>query len=299
MTAELFQQIEAEGGIVDLRNRAKFRLTGGDRVRYLNGQVTNDVRKASPTQSLYACVTDAKGRIAGDVFIHAASDALMVDAEEDLRDLLGPRLEKYIIADDVELTDVSDEWHLWHVFGPAAKTFTPGENGALKSTRLGLDGVDLWLAPDALPPQTAAPILSAQDYETLRILRGIPRYPNELNGDAFPPEAGIEERSMSYTKGCYIGQEILSRIRTTGKMPRELIQWQSEAPVTVGETVFTASEPVKAIGTITSVAWHPVQQKHVGLAFVKQGNVTAHSKLPVGADQPRIDAAIELFAFVK
>ncbi len=299
MTAELFQQIEAAGGLVDLRTRAKFRLTGGDRIRYLNGQVTNDVRKASPAQALYACVTDAKGRIAGDVFIHTTGDALIVDAEESLREVLGPRLEKYIIADDVELTDVSDEWHLWHVFGPAAAKFTPGENGAVKSPRLGVEGVDIWLAVDAAPPLSDAPLLSAKEHETLRILRGIPRYPNELNGEAFPPEAGIEERAMSYTKGCYIGQEVLSRIRTTSKMPRELIQWHGEAPVSVGETVFSTSEPPKAIGTITSQAWHPVLQKHCGLAFVRQGAVTAHSKLPVGAVQPRIDAAIEMFAFVK
>ncbi len=299
MTAELFQEIEARGGIIDLGSRAKFRFTGGDRVRYLNGQVTNDVRKAGPTQTLYACVTDAKGRIAGDVFIHATSDALMVDAEGDLRDLLGPRLEKYIIADDVELTDVTEEWHLWHVFGPAAQAFTPGENGVLKSSRLGTDGVDIWLPNSAAPPMTDGPLLSAEVHETLRILRGIPRYPNELNGNAFPPEAGIEDRAMSFTKGCYIGQEILSRIRTTGKMPRELIQWRSQGTISAGETVFAASESTKAIGTITSAALHPVLKEHQGLAFVKQGNGTADSKLPVGAERPRIDAAIEMFALVK
>ncbi|MDB6072656.1 MAG: gcvT 3, partial [Verrucomicrobiaceae bacterium] len=233
------------------------------------------------------------------VFIHATSDALMVDAEGDLRDPLGPRLEKYIIADDVELTDVTEEWHLWHVFGPAAQAFTPGENGALKSSRIGFDGADIWLPSTDPMPKSDGQLLSAEDHETLRILQGIPRYPNELNGDVFPPEAGIEERSMSYTKGCYIGQEILSRIRTTGKMPRELIQWRSQGPVSAGDTVFAVSESTKAIGTITSAAWHPVLGEHQGLAFVKQGNVTTHSKLPVGADRPRIDAAIEMFAFVK
>ena len=299
MTAELFHHIEAQGGIVDLSTRAKFRLGGSDRVRYLNGQVTNDVRQASASQTLYACVTDAKGRIAGDVFIHAASDALMVDAEGSLREALGPRLERYIIADDVELADDSDAWRLWHVFGPAASAFTPGENGVLKSTRLGLEGVDIWCPTSSGPPQAIGPALSAEDFETLRILHGIPRHPNELNAEVFPPEAGIESRAMSYTKGCYIGQEVLSRIRTTGKMPRELVRWRSYAPVTPGESVFAAGDQVKAIGTITSSVRHPVLEEYVGLAFVKQGSVTVHSKLPVGADQPRIDAAIEMFAFVK
>ena len=299
MTAELFHQDEAQGGRVDHSTRAKFRLLGGDRIRYLNGQVTNDVRQASASQTLYACVTDAKGRIAGDVFIHATGEALIVDAEDSLREALGPRLERYIIADDVELTDDSHAWALWHIFGPAASAFTPGENGVLKSARLGLEGVDIWCPAASPPPQASGPILTAEDFETLRILHGIPRHPNELNAEVFPPEAGIEGRAMSYTKGCYIGQEVLSRIRTTGKMPRELGRWRSREPVAPGESVFAAGDQVKAIGTVTSSVRHPVLEEYVGLAFVKQGSVTVHSKLPVGADQPRIDAAIEMFAFVK
>ena len=101
MSPDLFQQIESSGGRVNLSARAKFRLTGGDRVRYLNGQVTNDVRPASPRQTIYACVTDLKGRIVGDVFVHSGGDSLLLDAEADLREVLGPRLERYIIADDV------------------------------------------------------------------------------------------------------------------------------------------------------------------------------------------------------
>lgn len=295
MTAEQFQQFETLGGLVDLSSRAKFRLTGADRVRYLNGQVTNDVRQASSSHSLHACVTDAKGKIAADIFIHApGNDALMVDAEGDVREMLGARLERYIVADDVEFADVSDDWRLLHIFGPAAQTLKQG----LAANRLGSDGVDLWLPADAPPPELTCPILSADDYETLRILRAVPRHPHELNGDTFPPEAGLETRAMSYTKGCYIGQEVLSRIRTTGKMPRQLIAWRSPAPVSAGETVFDAGDPAKAIGTITSAAWHPLLETHCGMAFVKQGAAVPHSRLPVGADQPRIDAAIEMFALV-
>ncbi len=296
MTAEQLQQIEALGGLVDLSGRAKFRLTGADRVRYLNGQVTNDVRQAAASRSLYACVTDAKGRIAADIFVHAPVDGgtLLLDAEGGVREMLAARLERYIVADDVELADVSEEWRLWHVFGPAAQGLSQG----LACNRLGSDGVDLWQPVDAPPPGLTCPILSADDHETLRILRAVPRHPQELNGDTFPPEAGIEARAMSYTKGCYIGQEVLSRIRTTGKMPRQLMAWRSAATVTAGETVFDAGDPARAIGIVTSSAWHPLLESHCGLAFVKQGAATPHSRLPVGADQPRIDAAIEMFAFV-
>jgi folate-binding protein YgfZ len=269
MNAELFQQIEAQGGCVRLA-RACFRLTGGDRVRYLNGQVTNDVRTANDRATLYACITDLKGRIVGDVFIHPRGDALFLDAEADLREVLGPRLERYIIADDAELTDVSDDWQLWHVFGKAAESMEAGagsEGQVLQSNRLGIPGLDIWLPADARF-QASCSELSSEDFETYRILRGIPRYPNELNAEAFPPEVGIEERAMSYTKGCYIGQEILSRIRSTGKMPRTLLHWQSGEAVSVGDDLLLED---KMVGRITSVTKHPVQPGCVGLAYVKQG----------------------------
>lgn len=275
MSPELFQQIEATGGVIDLGTRAKFRLTGNDRVRYLNGQVTNDVRPASATKTIYACVTDLKGRIVGDVFVHAQDGALVLDAEPELREVLGPRLERYIIADDVELTDISDEWQFWHAFGPAAETPMP-EAQSLASNRLGMPGMDIWLPAGAAKPVFSGPELSAEDFETYRILRGIPRYPNELNADAFPPEAGIDERAMSYTKGCYIGQEILSRIRTTGKMPRTLIQWTNDAPVAPGATWAIEG---KTVGTVTSVAAHPVAGGFVCLGYVKQSTDVARLTL--------------------
>lgn len=306
MTTEKFQEIEQFGGCVNLSDRARFRLTGSDCVRYLNGQVTNDVRQANDRETIYACVTDVKGRIVADVFIHSTlpGPALMLDAEPPLRELLGPRLEKYIIADDAELTDVTDQWQQWHVFGPAQVNMPPGAGIVLKSNRLGLDGVDVWLPVDDTPSIPSCPLLSAEDFETYRILRGIPRYPNELNGDAFPPEAGLDERAMSYTKGCYIGQEVLSRIRTTGRMPRELVRWEAadtDARVVSGDALLTRQEigEPKTIGKVTSVAWHPLLERLVGLAYLKQGYGGADSELLVGSDTPTIAIKVKISPEVK
>lgn len=276
MTTDLFQQITAHGAAVNLSSRSKFRLTGNDRVRYLNGQVTNDMRRTKTDETLYACVTDAKGRIVGDVFIHAMENALLLDAEPGLRETLGMRLERYIVADDVELTDVTEGWQLWHVFGGAG---TPARNESvlcaqecphhvLRSNRFSIAGTDLWLPADAAPLTfDSLPILSGTDLETWRILQKVPRWPSELNAETFPPEAGLETRAMDFTKGCYIGQEILSRIKTTGKMPRELVAFESETPVNAGDEIL-ADKPV---GTVTSVATHPETGKIAGLAMVRQG----------------------------
>lgn len=267
MNAELYQQILAHGAAVDLSSRAKLRLTGADRIRYLNGQVTNDVRRVRPDEATYACVTDVKGRISADVLIHAQGDSLLLDAEAGLRETLAMRLERYIVADDVELADVSEEWQLWHVWeGSDSAQDLP--QPALRSVRFGLPGYDLWLPAAAAAPVFAArPVLSAADLETWRILQKVPRWPHELNAETFPPEAGLESRTMDFTKGCYIGQEVLSRIKTTGKMPREMIAFETELSVNAGDELWTE----KAVGKVTSVAKHPTSGLTVGLAMVRQG----------------------------
>jgi len=295
MKADLWQSIEQDGGVVDLSTRTKLCFTGADRVRYLNGQVTNDVRTANTSSAVYACVTDAKGRIAGDVFIHASDDALWVDAEPGLRESLAARLERYIVADDVALQDASDEWCLWHVFGPATE-LVAGEVRAVSSNRFGVLGVDLWRRVSEPPLQLPCVLVSEADAETVRVLRGIPRWPQELNGDTFPQEAGIEARAMSYAKGCYIGQEVLSRIRSTGRMPRELASWQSDVMIEAGAELLFAD---KVVGRVTSVARHPISGHTQGLAFVKQGSAAAHSILLARTGTPSIEASLELTAFVK
>ena len=284
MTAELYQQITAHGAAVNLSSHAKFRLTGADRVRYLNGQVTNDMRRVKPDETLYACVTDVKGRIAADVRVHAQDEALLLDAEPALREPLGMRLERYIVADDVELTDVTEDWQLWHVFGgeitPASLEHAiEAPAHPVRSPRYGAAGFDLWLPASASPPtfHPDRPLLSDADLETWRILQKIPRWPHELNAETFPPEAGLESQAMDFAKGCYIGQEVLSRIKTTGKMPREMIAFASATAVNTGDELWHE----KLVGKVTSVTQHPVTGLTNGLAMIRQG--TTREGLRIGS----------------
>lgn len=282
MTADFLQQITTHGAAVNLSSRAKFKLTGADRIRYLNGQVTNDMRQVKAAESLYACVTDVKGRIAADVFVHAAGDSLLLDAEPDLRETLGMRLERYIVADDVELSDVTEEWQLWHVWAPArmdnVHCAQDCPHHILHSMRYGAEGLDIWLPASAdAPTFESLPLLSDADLETWRILQKIPRWPNELNAETFPPETGLEARAMNFTKGCYIGQEVLSRIKTTGKMPREMIAFESNVAVNAGDELWIE----KAVGKVTSVTKHPATGQTIGLAMIRQGS--APDALHVGS----------------
>src|SRR3954463_12778831 len=110
--AETYRDFLARGGIADLSDRVKLRLTGADRVRYLNGQVTANVQTLRAGQTAPACVTTAKGRLCAEIVITAANDALFIDADAMLRETLPARLERYIVADDVTLTDVTEELRL-------------------------------------------------------------------------------------------------------------------------------------------------------------------------------------------
>jgi len=287
MTAERWNQIKTEGGWVDLSARAKWQLTGADRVRYLNGQVTNDVRRATKALAVYACVTDVKGRICGDVYVRVGNDgeSLWLDAEAALNESLGARLERYIVADDVELLEVADDWRLIHGFGPNG---VQGFSEGVEVERYGSQGRDLWLSPTdewAGKPELE---ITPDELEVWRVVQGLPKFPNELGGDVFPPEARLEAKAIDYAKGCYIGQEIISRMRTTGKMPRTLVRWQADeaaAEIAAGDALFAAGEGQgeRSLGQVTSVVRHPETGLLCGMAYLKQAAVPLHSRLLVGA----------------
>ena len=144
-----YRAYRMHGGVVDLSDRTQLILTGPDRVRYLNGQVTNDVRKLRPGQSQRACVTTAKGKLCADVFITAQEEALIVDADPSLREALPARLERYIVADDVAIEDATGTHALLHYVAAEPPPFS--SLGQIASARrFGREGWDLRLPREAL-----------------------------------------------------------------------------------------------------------------------------------------------------
>src|SRR5258708_15618461 len=131
--------------LFDLSKRLKLRVTGGDRVRFLNGQVTNDVRKANASLSMPACVLNAKGKIEALIFVSAGAEHLFIDADDDQCATLAQRLERYVIADDVTIEDVTEKFALFHVTGETAPTL-PNETNWRRAKRFGAIGWDLFTA---------------------------------------------------------------------------------------------------------------------------------------------------------
>lgn len=262
--------------LFDLSDRVKLRLRGNDRLRFLNGQVTNDVRKANPNLSMPACVLSAKGRMDAFVYINAEHDALLLDAEAELKTSLPARLDRYIIADDVTIEDVSEELALFHL---ARETpILPNDYGWRRSKRFGVIGWDLF-AP-ASEHDHLRQILAAEDIfpndeaiEQFRIEQGVPRWGRELTSEIIPVEANLEVDAIDYSKGCYIGQEVISRMKMSGQTNKRLcgLISVSGTPLAAAMRLATIAEDAKEVGWITSATYSERLGKEIALGFVKRG----------------------------
>ena len=262
--------------LFDLSKRLKLRVTGGDRVRFLNGQVTNDVRKANANLSMPACVLNAKGKIDALIFINGGEEALFIDADDDQRHTLAQRLERYVIADDVTIEDVTEKFALFHVTGETAPTL-PNETNWRRAKRFGTIGWDLVVG--TAEHDRLLRLLSAKDSicdsecaERWRIERGVPRWGYELTDQIIPVEANLADEAIDYGKGCYIGQEIISRMKMSGQMNKRLCGLISldDSPLAPGTRLLSPGD-AKDAGWITSATRSDRLGKEIALGYVKRG----------------------------
>ena len=272
--AEIFRP--EEGAVFDLSLRTKLRVTGGDRLRYLNGQVSNDVRKTSDREAIHACVLTSKGKINAEVFIRMEGESLLIDSDPETRESLPGRMERYVIADDVQIEDVTEEFGLFHITGSGAPRLTVPHR-AVRVDRFGCAGHDLWLeasAHDAARQELsgARPICEGECAETFRIERGVPRWGHELTEEIIPNEANLEPAAIDYGKGCYIGQEVISRIKMSGQTNKRLcgLRARGEASLVAEMRLLTCDER-KDVGWITSVATSTRAGGQIALGYLKRG----------------------------
>lgn len=234
---------------VDMGLPAVLAFRGPDAVRYLNGQVTQDVRAVVGSgQVLPACVTDAKGRVQFRVWIREGADGeLLVDCQAGTEEELAARLTKYLIADDVEVEDRTGGWRLLHVMGGG------DEPSGLKSRRFGVDGRDLWWAVEGEEPTIGLPAMGGDAFEDFRIRHLVPVQGHEVAEGVFPSELGLEDSDVSFHKGCYIGQEVISRIRSVGKVNRRLSLLAVDGSLPPGDwELLDAGD--KPCGVVTSIS---------------------------------------------
>ncbi|MEO7098542.1 MAG: hypothetical protein ABI162_04215 [Luteolibacter sp.] len=244
---------------------------GPDAVRFLNGQVTQDVRRVADGKiSLPACVTDAKGRLQFRVTLTGTDDgALWVTGLSEWAEALEARLTRYLIADDVEVVDLTSRYSLVHFTGTMPDV--PADVIARESTRFGISGTDWWIPSDS-PIEFPAdiPSLNGDALEALRIANGIPVWGKELVEGMLPPEARLDETDISYQKGCYIGQEVISRIKSAGKVNKRLTRFSIAADVPALSGTLVNSEGAAA-GELTSISPLANGDFRDALGYLKRG----------------------------
>jgi tRNA-modifying protein YgfZ len=280
-----------QASFLDLSARAKFRITGTDRFRFVNGQITNDLRRVSKTAAIEACVLNAKGKMDAHVFVCALEECFLVDAHSVLREKLRTRLERYIIADDVQIEDVTDQFSLFHVLSGESPTTDHGRIVSVR--RFAKPGWDIWsdaTRHDVVWKQLslAFAFLNSAAAEVMRIERGIPRWSCELTEEIIPIEANLEQSTIDYQKGCYIGQEVISRIKMSGQTNKRLCGLISldDVPLQPGMKLAALSTAGKEVGWITSATRSERLDKQIALGYVKRGfnNVGARLNLLVPRD---------------
>jgi folate-binding protein YgfZ len=281
-----YRQLREECGLLDRSERGKLVVSGPEAAEYLQGQLTNDTEALQPGEGLYAALLDRKGHMQADMRVLRPGEepGLWLDLEPEGLEAARKHLQMYKIGREVEVRDATEERALFSLIGPRAVEIAGSpalpENacetvvvGGAECLAVGTaEGIDLFVpvaerdrARDALLAAGAMEV-SAEAAEILRIEAGRPRFGSEMGTATMPAEAGIVEDAVSFTKGCYIGQETVARLHYKGKPNRHLRGLKLSGPAQPGATLRFGE---KEVGTLGSAAISPALGP-VGLAILRR-----------------------------
>jgi folate-binding protein YgfZ len=296
--------------LFDFSFREMVRLTGEDRAVFLHGMVTNDVKRLAEGDVTYAAMVTAKGALVADMRILRRPNDLLLDLEPGSAPAVQQFLQRYLVSEDVEISDASRDFALLRLLGPevhrvAAAAFghetpLPGHD---RFVRIELDSGPAWLIGVELGSNRGVDLLVPRDrlagafertmrageplaprlagfhtFEVLRVEAGIPRFPPDMDEQTIPLEANLE-RAISYEKGCYIGQEVIARATFRGHVNRKL----------TGLVLASAEPPPRAelrrngkrVGFITSAVRSPARTAVIGLGYVHRDSLQPGTQLEV------------------
>ncbi|HEX3733678.1 MAG TPA: folate-binding protein [Solirubrobacterales bacterium] len=293
-----YRQLREECGLVDRSDRGVIAVTGPDGAEYLQGQLTNDVEALGVGEGQYAALLDRKGHMQADMrVLRSEAEEILVDTEGVARPAVVRHLTMYSIGREVEVVDVSEERATLSLIGPraveVAGTAVLPENACENSAVAGVEclavgtrgGIDLVVAAteserlrEALRAAGAVEV-AAEAAEILRVEAGVPRYGAEMGSETMPAEAGIVERVVSFTKGCYIGQETVARLHYKGRPNRHLRGLRLSAPAQPGTPLRLGEKEVGRLGgACVSPAFGPI-----ALAILRR-EAEPGAELAVGED---------------
>ena len=295
-----YPAVRTKVGISDLSHRGKLRLSGKDHLKFLQGMLTNDVIKLEPGKGMYAALLTVKGRMVSDMKVYKEDDSVLLDLEPGLNIKVGELLTKYRLSYKADIDDLSEECGLFSINGPNAEELlfkvldiTPsdmeeyqhfsadieGHNlTVVKVKRTPMDGYDIYMSGESASSVWNLFITSGKELgitpvgfqamNTLRVEAGIPVYDVDMDESNIPIEAGLWD-ALDFEKGCYVGQEVVARIKWRGHVNWHLVGFviEGERVPEPGDQIFLEQ---RKIGRVTSGAFSPVLEKPIALGYIRR-----------------------------
>ena len=281
MDIEVYNHIRSGRAGFHEQKRGLIAVWGKEAVQFLDGMITNDMKTLEDGQQMLAAFPNAQGRLIAVVRVLRDGDRFLIETEEATREKLYQNLFRFTFAGDFFVSDFSNEWQYFELFGDfdlgSSSDWFQFTSGRSTGMFVGKDAFEI-LRRYTFPLSHVLPIPD-ETYETLRIESGIPKFGVDMDEATIVPELGFPEM-ISYTKGCYVGQEIIARIHFRGHVAKQLTGLVCESPVEVGSTLATLEG--KDAGRVTSMTYSPGHKQNIALAFVRYDYLASGTDLLAG-----------------
>ena len=314
--SQAYQAARQHAGLIR-RERGLILVSGGDRASYLQGLLTNDISALAAGQGCYAAYLTAQGRMISDLFVYELGDVILLALPRDTKDTVLAKLDEFIFSEDVQLGDVTETFSAVAVVGPAAASAVSAATGVseadlhamplhcsrrfevgsepgilLRVADTGEPGFELVVPREQMPQvlqslqAAGAAAIDADTADVLRIEAGVAVFGPDMDQETIPLEAGIEEQAISFTKGCYVGQEVIIRVlhRGHGRVAQKLVGLLLEPGRSVPAPGTALQADGKEVGAVTSSAESPALGRPIALAYLKRDFVAPGTivQLPAG-----------------
>jgi len=318
---------EGGAGLIDLSSRGRILVSGADAVMFLNGLITNDMKTLAMNSWMPAVFPNVQGRLLAATRIIHRADGFLIDTEAATHETVLKLLERFTLAGDFQVTDLTSETVtlslqgrtsaeiIGEVFGAAsagierdrvvtAQLASGAETTIIRATHTGEDGFDLFVnTPGAeslrdLLTQAGAKSIGEDTFETLRLEAGIARYGVDMDESNVVTETNLDD-AVSFTKGCYVGQEIIARIKYRGHVAKKLtgLIFAGEAGLERGVKIFSVED--QEIGRVTSFTFSPKLTRTIALGYLKYDYLAPGTKVRVLANDRHIVGEVAELPFIR
>jgi folate-binding protein YgfZ len=311
-SAAAYAAARSGAGIVERFDRGRIVVSGQDRASYLQGLLTNDIAALKSGEGCYAAYLTAQGRMITDIVVYELGDVILLSLGRDVKDAVLAKFDQLIFSEDVQLGDVSDTFGSVAVLGPDAASVVAhamhigidrlerlGDHGNLRAEFAGepsivvrthefgvpafevLVGRSQMAALMAALRQAGAIEIAEETADVIRIESGTPKFHKDMDEETIPLEAGLEANAISFSKGCYVGQEVIIRVlhRGHGRVARKLVGLTIESGPAVAGAVVQADG--REIGRVTSAAYSPALKKNIALGYVQRDYIEPGTNVSV------------------